>query len=198
MRPPGAIALPGGNACAAQCCHSQNAFLTAAAQGTPQYRHRPQGAVIGGGVGGVGVAPVIHRKGSLLQGFTLHMGQQRLHQKAPAAIQTFGIDPVIQHIGQEDFRRDSPAIIDAVPGLQGGFHIPGKHLHREGQHILRSHMAVEIPQAEGKACILIRQKSLHFFLCCGIAGYIIIVLLRNRSLFLGCHGKFHGRLILSK
>ena len=193
MGPTGAIALPGGNAHAAQCGYGQNTFLTAASPCAPQHSQRAQGAVIGGGVGSVGIAPIVDGQGGLGHGLTLDMGQQFPEQKTPAAIGIFRIDPVVQHIGKENLSRNCLAVRDRPQGFQSGLHISGKDLHGDGQHILGCHVAVEILHAQRNAVVPAFQKCFHFLPDHRITGDSFPVLPQDGGFILGCHGKFHGR-----
>ena len=150
MGPAGAVALPGGNTHASQRSHRQDTLLTAAAQSPAKDRQGAERSVVGGGVGGVGVAPIIHGQSRLLQGFAPDMGQKRLHQISTAVVQTLGIDPVVQYIGEENLPGDGGAIFQLRSGFQSGFHIPGNSRDGLGQHILGCYVTVKIPQAEGK------------------------------------------------
>ena len=126
--PPGAVNLPGGDAHTAQGGYGQHTFLAAAAQRPAQHGQGSQGPIIGGGVGGMGIAPVVDRKGGLLHGFSPDMGQQFDQQKMPAGIQILGIDPVVQHIGEENLRWNGIGVFQLFHDFQGGPDISGQHL----------------------------------------------------------------------
>ena len=181
MGPAGAIDLPGRDKNAAQRRHRQHAFLTAAAQGAPQHRQGAQGAVIRGGIGSMGIAPVIDRQSRLLHVFSRHMGQQLFQQIAPAIVQTLGIDPVVQHIGEENFRGDVVYIIQFFGSLQRGPGIARDQRNLCRQHILGRHMAVKIAHKQAEIFRLILQKGFHLCLRQGIPGHILFILRQNGS-----------------
>ena len=100
--PTGGVALAGRDAHRAEGGDGKGALLTAAAQRSAQGGERCRGAAVGGTVGHMLVAPVVHLEGSLFHGHALHTLFKLMEHILASSVEVLVIDTVYQHKMAED------------------------------------------------------------------------------------------------
>ena len=91
MGPAGRIYLAGGDAHAAERGHAEGGFFSASAQSILEGSQGGMGAAVGGLVGHLLMAPVIHFQDGFFHGELLHAGLQLVIKHQPGAVQIFVI-----------------------------------------------------------------------------------------------------------
>ena len=97
MGPAGSVHLTGGNAHAAEGRHTEGGLLTAAAEGVFHQVQRRRGASVGGLIGHLFMAPVVHFQDGVGHGQALDAGFELAVKDRAGAVQVFVVHPKGQH-----------------------------------------------------------------------------------------------------
>ena len=121
--PAGGVALAGRDAHRAEGGDGKGALLTAATEGGAQSGKGCRGTAVGGTVGHMLVAPMVHLEGGLLHGHALHTLFKLMEHILTGSVEVLVVDTVYQHKMAEDVFGDHLAPGHLLAGGEGIAHL---------------------------------------------------------------------------